>query len=118
MLTYLRVSGARLHQGEARALSAGLARLTSLQSLALPSNSITDDSMPTLANAMSKLRNLHTLSLSGNRIGKVGVKMLAASLRVLPSLQRLDLHDNSTGVHLQHRIENRTVACRVPVSTL
>jgi Ran GTPase-activating protein (RanGAP) involved in mRNA processing and transport len=96
-LKFLSIRGARLLRGEARVLSAGLAHLTGLEELELPSNSLTDDSMPDLSNALSKLQSLHTLTLSGNRIGKEGVKALAAGLKVLPVLQRLDLHDNPTG---------------------
>ena len=70
---------------------------TSLSSLDLHGNSISDEGANLLAQALRVNTSLSSLDLSRNSIGNEGANSLAQALRVNTSLSALDLSGNSIG---------------------
>ncbi len=95
--TELYATGFRFKDEDIKILSEALKTNTSLQSLELSMNDITDDGALHLANALKTHKTLKVLNLSDNKITDIGAQHLANALEVNISLQTLNMSHNLIG---------------------
>ena len=96
-LSSLDLHGNSISDEGANLLAQALRVNTSLSSLDLSRNSIGNEGANSLAQALRVNTSLSSLDLSGNSIGNEGANSLAQALRLNTSLSSLDLHLSSIG---------------------
>ncbi|KAJ8612668.1 hypothetical protein CTAYLR_002121 [Chrysophaeum taylorii] len=95
--TNLDLSSKNIGDEGAVAISAGLEKNTTLQSLGLPSNRIGDEGARALSQMLSKNTTLRILELNSNRIGDEGARALSQMLSKNTTLRILGLSNNHIG---------------------